>query len=429
MLAPAEADLVRRDPALPGLATLLDPEALVAALRRALPGVECGPAQIGYIKYKPGTNCLAAYKLAVAGGRVDIHAKAFARGAAQKLGKARQNPGIPGPLGAGRIALEDELIVVSVFPNDRKVTALHRFTDGESRPALLRELLPARPDLWDGQVENLVYKPERRLVARLSTGGVPRAAIKVYTEAEYGGARRNAQAFQSRGPLRLAPLLGHSDELHILAFEWITGRVLNDALADPALPRATVAQVGAALAELHAHDPAGLEILSRETEAEWLHEAARNISWLCPALAERAEGLARRLAARLLAEPPADRAIHGDFHARQALLTGESVAILDVDRALCGDPMLDAGLFIAHLERAVIRGELPAGRVEPLTAALLEGYRSVTRESVPARVRLYAAVELLRLSARFFRYAEPGWPERTEAGLARAEAIIDDAGL
>ena len=37
MISSAEIDLIRRDPAIPGLATVLDPEVLAAALRRAAP--------------------------------------------------------------------------------------------------------------------------------------------------------------------------------------------------------------------------------------------------------------------------------------------------------------------------------------------------------------------------------------------------------
>lgn len=426
MLPPAESDLARRDPALPGLATLLDPDALVVALRRAVPGVELGPAQIRYIKYNRGTNCLVSYQLAVAGGTVDIHAKAFSPEVPEKLSKARKKPGIPGPLGRGRLVLEDEAITVSVFPNDRKVTSLHRFADGPCQSELLRELLPERPELWDGRIEKLIYKPERRLVARLSTGGVPQAAIKVYSAGEYGGAAASATAFQSRGTLRFAPLLGRSDKLQVLVFDWINGRVLSEALLDDAFPLYTLAEVGVALAALHAQSAAGLLPLAREAEAAQLLEVARNLGWICPALAARAESIARRLAAELSAEPPVSQPIHGDFHIRQVILNDAGVTILDVDRAWCGDPMLDLGLFIAHLEREVIRGKLVSDRVAALSEALLDGYRAATGRPIPARARLYAAAELFRLAPRFFRYAEQDWPQKSEASLARVEALLAD---
>src|SRR3990172_4956978 len=102
MLSPSDADLVRRDPALAGLATVLDAEALVAALRRSLPEACLGAAEITYLKYKPGTNCLVGYRLEVSGIAVEAYAKAYRLDVESKLRKAREQTGVRGPLGSGR---------------------------------------------------------------------------------------------------------------------------------------------------------------------------------------------------------------------------------------------------------------------------------------------------------------------------------------
>jgi hypothetical protein len=86
--------------------------------------------------------------------------------------------------------------------------------------------------------------------------------------------------------------------------------------------------------------------------------------------------------------------------------------------------MIDLGLFAAHLEREVIRGNLPASRVEPLVHALLAGYAAAAHQPITDDIQLYTAVELLRLAPRFFRYREPDWPERIEASLGRVETIL-----
>jgi aminoglycoside phosphotransferase (APT) family kinase protein len=107
------------------------------------------------------------------------------------------------------------------------------------------------------------------------------------------------------------------------------------------------------------------------------------------------------------------------------LLNGDTAAILDLDRAVCADPIIDLGLFVAHLEREVIRGNLSANRIEPLAQALLDGYAAATHQTVADdEIRLYTAVELLRLAPRFFRYREPDWPERIKASLDRVETIL-----
>src|SRR3989442_3500782 len=115
MLSPPEADLVRRDGVLPGLATALDPDALLAALAPALPTADVRAASVRYVRYKPHTNCLVAYRLDLGGAEsqtVDIHAKVHRLDAPEKLGKARQRAHVPRRLRVGRIVLQDRRLVV-----------------------------------------------------------------------------------------------------------------------------------------------------------------------------------------------------------------------------------------------------------------------------------------------------------------------------
>lgn len=425
MLSPPDADLVRLDPALPGLATLLDPDAFVTALRSSLSEADLGTAQSTYVRYKPGMNCLVAYRLKVAGATVELYAKAYRPNAEVKLRKARGRSSIPGLLGPGRIVLEDRAIVVSVFPNDSKLKALRRLADAETRKRLLRELLPDRPDLWKGMVRSLRYKPERRYVAQLLTDDGVQAVLRVYTGPGYQAAQGNANALGSRGLLRLARQLGRSDRHRILAFEWLSGRLLSEAISDPKLDFEVVATVGAALAKLHAQDSKGLTCLTREAEVDTLLEVAAGVGFVCPHLARRAHDLAQRLAAQLVNEHPVNRPIHGDFYAKQVLLADDTVALLDFDEAVRGDPAADLGLFIAHLERDTLRSNLSPSRMEPLREALLEGYRVTTHHPIPTRIELYTAAGLFRLAPDPFRHREPNWPERTEAILERAKAILE----
>src|SRR5206468_3047325 len=76
MLSATETDLIRRDPAVPGLATVLDPDAFVAALRRAAPEADLRLARITYVRYKPQRYCRVAYRLDVAGSELDVDVRA-----------------------------------------------------------------------------------------------------------------------------------------------------------------------------------------------------------------------------------------------------------------------------------------------------------------------------------------------------------------
>ena len=414
MLSRADAQFVRRDAALPGLATMLDPEALAAALAPFMPAIDPGSVHIEYVRYKPGKNCIVAYRIGVAGTEVTLFAKAhpaFRRSS-------------PRPLGSKRIVLQGGALMVSTFPADGKLRAVAELLDPERRSRVLREVVPERPDLWGGIIKGLRYMPERRYVAQVLAGGIVQASVKVYIEREYETVR-GAKAFESRGPLRIARRLGCSDAHHIVSHEWLSGRLLSESILDPEMDREAMGRTGAALAELHSQRPRGLDRLTRRAEGATLLSLSANLGFVLPHLSGRFDRLARRLANSLAAESAVGEPIHGDFYAKQVLLGEDTVALLDLDRAAYGDPAADLGLFAAHLEREALRGTLTAGRLEALRDALLEGYRRAGRP-IPSRLPLYTGVGLLRLTPDPFRFREPSWPERTEALLDRCEAVLRD---
>lgn len=427
MLSEVEADIARRDTALPGLANLLDAEAFAGALRSVLPGTAIGKVTANYVKYKPGTNCLAGFHVAVNGDAVAIYGKALPGDAVNKLRKAREQPGIAGALGPGRLALTDNSIVVSVFPNDYKVTGLVSLTDIDSQRRLLRDLMPTRRDLWQGTIAQLVYKPERRFVGCVMAEGTRRAALKIYTQHGYSKPRNNARAFVSRGALRIPALLGASDERCALASAWSSGHSLTETLANEALDLTAVAHVGAALAELHGQDPVGLTSRQPTDTARALFVEAEWLEKIYPAVAARAARLVQRLVGELDQSAEKARPVHGDFHARQVLVGDGYATILDLDEAVLGEPASDLGNFLAHLQREIVRGNLPPGRAEPVREALFDGYRSVSAGLSPARVEVYRAIGLFRLALRFFRYREPNWPQRVETLLGEAENALSSA--
>src|SRR3954465_143658 len=112
MLSKYDADLARRDTAIPSLTTLLDPEAF-RAVASAATNVEITGAWPSYVRYKPGMNCLVAYELQVAGQRIAAYAKGHRADASDQLTKAEQRGSVPGPLGTYRNVIADQAIVLS----------------------------------------------------------------------------------------------------------------------------------------------------------------------------------------------------------------------------------------------------------------------------------------------------------------------------
>jgi hypothetical protein len=148
VLLRADEDIVRRDKDLPELRTLLDPEAFVEAIRPHVPGFEVESARVVYLKYKPGTNCLAAYKMSVGGREVDVYAKTFGPDAYVKIENAAKRKSVPDPLGAGRVVLEERDISVAFFPNDDKLKQIGKLSENGGK--VIERLLPDRPELWGG---------------------------------------------------------------------------------------------------------------------------------------------------------------------------------------------------------------------------------------------------------------------------------------
>ena len=429
MLSAADAALVRRDVALVGLGTLLDPEALLSALVTA-PGIQAPTgARITYIRYKRATNCVVGYEFEVNRMPVIAYAKARLPRDADAVQKAWVRRTVSGPFGPGRVVLDVSAITVVVFPNDDKLKALTRLADSDGRVRLLRSLAGVPRVLARGALmRTLGYKPERRFVGEVSVAGRRLAALKFYAEQGYRAAARAASAIASRGALRIAPLLGQSDEQHVLGFGWLEGALLSDVLREPLPQRSALATVGAALAELHGQTPAGLRPHSQSRDLAALWAAVDSVVVVCPHLARLVQPLARNLADHVAAAAVERCPIHGDFYARQVVVGENSAGLLDLDRAYWGDPASDLGTFCAHLERDVLSGRLTRERAGFAREALLEGYGASGRHPSRRTLKAQTVARLLRLAPEPFRRHGPNWPEETEAIVERAAAIWEEGG-
>ena len=170
--------------------------------------------------------------------------------------------------------------------------------------------------------------------------------------------------------------------------------------------------VAAALARLHAANVAGLPAHSPQQEIEDLRAAADTAAALLPHRRAEIDSLLGRLATRLAAVRPAATTIHGSFHDDQVLVGDDGVALLDLDSAAVGDPLLDVGHFASYLSAA---GE--------------EAARERFLDTWPAEpaVLLFEAAALLRWSSLPFRDLEPDWPSAVERRLDLALERADGA--
>lgn len=436
MIARLDAAVAARDRSLPGLAMLLDPDAFAESLDGVLPIAGIVGARAVYVRYKPATSCLVAYRVLTGGGEHDVYARAHAPGAHDKLAKARTRADRASPLGPGGFVLDDEAIAVHAFPHDRRLRELPGLVRKGARSRTLRSALPAHPELWKVKATTLRYKAERRWVAKLRGADDARAVLKVHTAGRFRQAAAAAAALAGehgrlpRGAggatdLPVARVLGVAPRARALVLEWCPGTPLNVMLADdPDQAIAVAGEAGAALAALHrAHAPR-LAARDRHELLRRLGAATEAIGWVLPELAGRTIALCRSLAER--AEAPVELVpTHADFSVDQVVAHQGTARLLDLDSATRDEPTADLGSFAADLQARALRGELDRDAAAAIDAAMLAGYRAAggpgTTEG-PELTRRTAASLLLR-APEPFRTRDPEWGEHTEALLARAEEL------
>jgi Ser/Thr protein kinase RdoA (MazF antagonist) len=100
---------------------------------------------------------------------------------------------------------------------------------------------------------------------------------------------------------------------------------------------------------------------------------------------------------RLLADPDTQpfTLVHRDFHETQVLISGATATLIDFDTACNGEPALDIGNFLAHLDFASLAY---GADCEAAAAEFLRGYAEVHCQPDTARVDTHRRATLLRLA-------------------------------
>ena len=422
MLGSAEASMISRDRELTGLATLLDADRAAQMLRMIAPDVTIETVVPQYLRYKPMTRCLAAYSCQIGSSVIPIHVVAHARDAAVRLARTQRQSWESGPLGSGVFCWPDQGLEVFVFPNDGRIESLGWTQNADRRHALLRRVLSECPDLQNGTLRTLAYKPERRYVAAVEVEGVPRAVLKLYTQFGYRSLETTAIPLGKDQGFESIERIGRSSRRAALAYRWVDGDLLQDRITDPGCDLDGVAAAGIAIASLHLREKAR-KSNHADTDAARTLAIAETLSFLLPELAPRVRRVSEVLASRLADCSTRARITHGDFYAKQVVIAEDHATLLDLDELSWGDPMRDLGVFTAHLERDAVGERVAADRAKDAARLLLEGYGSTRAEIDSQVVDLYTAAASLWIAPHFFRGRDIGWQERTETLLERIETL------
>jgi aminoglycoside phosphotransferase (APT) family kinase protein len=397
---PPNDEIVARDPELSGLGLLLD--------RRALEeGIGAQIERCGTLRYKPGTSCSLAVRLA--DGR-DIWLKALSPERHAEVVRRGHDQAPP--------ALRSRHVLVQTPDADRDVPGLRRFWPEGRRDEALKRLM-GDDVLARARMVPLSHRPTRRLVARLDHS-LQKGFLKLYSRGAF--ARANAGA-------TVAAVLGHgrlrraSASDCALVSDWIAGSDLCPTRRDP-IVFATGRSMGRALAAIHDSSAELPFQTSRHHEIRQIEAAAADLSILLPSLAERVQQAAQSLCRHLASVPAEWGLLHGDFTSDQVIVDPAGrLHVIDWDRAGMGDRGADIGTALARVDAQELWGDIPRSGAEALRYDLLTGYEE--RRGLPASWPVQRSRALFLLLSEPFRRQLHDWSALVAGLLDLIETKLD----
>ena len=376
MLSPPNSGLAARDPALPGLGLLLDPEALAAALGTSA-------VTLRHLRYKPGTSCAAA---AVTAEGQWLRLRALSRASYTRKGYPKN-----GALGAYCLAQ-------GTPDDDRAVPGLRRFWPERRRAKVQAEVF-GESHMVEARLVPLSYRLGRRLVARLDHP-LGEALLKLHAPSRFA---------QSQAGALWAAFHGHGTLIRVCAVQfavttrWQPGTVLTAQDGSDGF-----AAGGAALAAMHAASHPLPFMRSRLDEIVAVTRTLSDATQLLPEARARLADLSGRLTDALAATPADPGPIHGDFSPDQVVITPDGPCIIDWDRAGIGDRGSDLGSALARLEADRLWEGVPEEQTDQAKQALMTGY--CAHRALPASVETQRLVHLALLMCEPFRRQMAQWP-------------------
>lgn len=246
------------------------------------------------------------------------------------------------------------------------------------------------------------YTPDRRSIICYRTADGTICFGKLYRPG------RSADAFRTARGLRQAGLADcltepvvHLEDLELIVWRAAAGSLLAESYPGPAY-REGLSRTGSALRRLHEanafglFDPPAREVRALVNEVEvlrtYLDRVANLIEWRPSELQSCYEELRRRCVGL---EAPDAKILHGDFHDNQIVIAGSSAVLLDLDQVVRGDPAIDIGNFLAHIDFRIAYAQADDDPTS-YSAAFLTGYGEQADADLGRRQMLAHAISLLR---------------------------------
>lgn len=415
MILPSYSELVQRDQNIPGLKILFDLETLKDVLTRYA-NLSSQRISITNIRYTPNQRCLVNYTLHTKNNKINIYAKAH------KKTENSQNTKIAlYTVDVNKILIPSEMVSISFFPHDKRLNALNKISKYRQKKELISRTLPDRSDLWEGTFHNLIYLPEKRLIAKLVTNTGAKAVMKFCTQ-DYQQVKDMSKIFYNVN-FNLQKEIGHCDEFKTIAFEWIDGEILTNILINRHTKLASKAlfETGISLAYFHLlsvqelYDSELISYSVRRMQQDSMRELSKNISLIYPEISERVHNLTNFFSKVLKFDVSVKRVIHGDFSPKNVILTNnDKIVFLDVTECMLSNPIFDLSKFISYLYYLYLTDKLIEKNLSLFINSFLDGYKKIIDNGITSNLKTYVMAELFTLLRNPFKLGEPDWKKYTE---------------
>ena len=359
--------------------------------------------QIVRVKYRPISNCLITYRLKITNYKANAQSSllitvlACVRGESLPLFRSAQHQPIsPTLLNDGVFHLPGLESVAWVFPNDRKLPGLPALVDPEGRTVegLLDIVASAFGEQWvidEWTSEVAQYAAESSCTTRVNlklrnqqTGSCETHVIfgKTYcidqAERTWRVLKHLYESDAARQGSRLFPQpFAYQPEINTIWQTGVEGISLGEFYRDATSFPEYVNKCSSVIATLHQIQTPFADLITRGEIISRLTRAAKIISHVRPLCRKQLQSILKHLIdlSSVMGEQPVCT-LHGDLHLKNILVTNDGIVLIDLDDLCRGDPLQDAGSFIAALHyRGKIEGR-SFRETEEISRLFIQGYRT-----------------------------------------------------
>lgn len=342
-------------------------------------------------------------------------------------------------------------LLVQVFPFDHQMPALASLASGPWAPVadpLLSSLGSGDWRIVGWEAEVVRYRVDLRATLHLrlraedaATGRI--AKRRAYAKA-YGNPLLAERAWRIQcdlaaalaaggGTLALAPVVAWLPDDSVLVQDEVAGTSLFDLLASGDASQGAMVRVARALATLHQlpiEAPPQAHDLER-TGAERVRRCVDRIRESRPDLTDEVNRIEDAILAGFAAiGDPLQKPVHGDLKPAHALLDGERVTLLDLDKFAAGEPMLDVVSMVRGIGPGRRRGSSRGGVtfadafIEEYFAHVPAGWRARLAPNYAAALVSDASKLDRKVREVAGRHRRGAQPDRADALLAKARAVL-----